>query len=68
MKSEDLIIYHEAHLRDMTIHSSSNSKASGTYIGFVEEGQNGGIEHLKKLGVNAVQFLPLWDFANFEIP
>jgi len=67
IKSEDLIIY-EAHLRDMTIHYSSNSKASGTYIGFVEEGQNGGIEHLKKLGVNAVQFLPLWDFANFEIP
>ena len=37
IKSEDLIIY-EAHIRDMTIHPSSNSKASGTYIGFVEEG------------------------------
>ena len=65
--TKDLIIY-EAHLRDMTIHPSSNNKYKGSYIGFIESGQNGGIEHLKALGVNAVQFLPLWDFANFEIP
>jgi pullulanase/glycogen debranching enzyme len=63
----DLIIY-EAHIRDMTIHKSSNAKEKGSYLGFIEKDQNGGIEHLKSLGVNAVQFLPLWDFANFEIP
>tara|TARA_Y100000590_G_scaffold458578_1_gene613588 strand:- start:8134 stop:10128 length:1995 start_codon:yes stop_codon:yes gene_type:complete len=64
---KDLIIY-EAHLRDMTIHPSSGVKSPGSYIGFIEENQRGGIAYLKKLGVNAVQFLPLWDFANVEIP
>jgi pullulanase/glycogen debranching enzyme len=52
----------------MTVHKSSNATAKGSYLGFIEKDQNGGIEHLKSLGVNAVQFLPLWDFANFEIP
>ncbi len=63
----DLIIY-ETHVRDMTVHKSSNATAKGSYLGFIGKDQNGGIEHLKSLGVNAVQFLPLWDFANFEIP
>ena len=63
----DLIIY-EAHLRDMTRHPSSGAESPGTYKGFIESNQNGGLEHLKQLGVNAVQFLPLWDYANVEIP
>ena len=67
VKMHDLVIY-EAHLRDMTIDETSGAKNKGTYKGFIELGQKGGIEHLKNLGVNAVQFLPLWDFANFEIP
>ena len=66
-KMNDLVIY-EAHLRDMTIDKTSRAKSRGTYKGFVEPNQKGGIEHLKNLGVNAIQFLPLWDFANFEIP
>jgi len=67
IKMHDLIIY-EAHLRDMTIDKTSGAKHKGTYKGFIELGQKGGIEHLKNLGVNAIQFLPVWDFANFEIP
>ena len=63
----DLIIY-EAHLRDMTRHPSSGVESPGTYKGFIEPFQKGGISHLKMLGVNAVQFLPLWDYANVEIP
>ncbi len=63
----DLVIY-EAHVRDMTIHETSNAKQKGSYLGFVEQDQQGGIEHLKSLGVNAVQLLPIWDFANVEIP
>ena len=63
----DLIIY-EAHLRDMTRHPSSGTESPGTYKGFIEPFQKGGIQHLKKIGVNAVQFLPLWDYANVEIP
>ena len=63
----DLIIY-EAHLRDMTNHPSSGALSPGTYKGFIENDQNGGIAHLKRMGVNAIQFLPIWDYANVEIP
>jgi pullulanase len=63
----DLIIY-EAHVRDMTVHPTSEANSKGSYKGFIEPNITGGISHLKSLGVNAVQFLPLWDFANVEIP
>jgi len=63
----NLIIY-EMHLRDMTVHPTSGSANPGTYLGLVEENQRGGINHLKEMGVNAVQILPLQDFANVEIP
>lgn len=63
----DLIIY-EMHLRDMTVHPTSGSNSPGTYKGFTERNQRGGINHIKEMGVNAVQILPLQDFANVEIP
>ncbi|MGY8788416.1 MAG: alpha-amylase family glycosyl hydrolase [Fidelibacterota bacterium] len=63
----DLVIY-EAHVRDMTVHPSSGSKEKGSYLGFIENDQKGGIAHLKSMGVNAVQLLPIWEFANVEIP
>ncbi len=58
----DLIIY-EAHVRDMTAHPSSGVDQPGTYLGMIEK-----INYLKNLGINAVEFLPLHDFANIEIP
>lgn len=60
--SQDLIIY-EAHVRDMTAHSSAGAEHPGTYLGFIEK-----IPYLRSIGVNAVEFLPLHDFANMEIP
>lgn len=60
---KDLIIY-ECHLRDATSHPSAQAKKPGTYDGFIEKG----IPYLKKLGVNAVEFLPIHSFSNFEIP
>ena len=63
----DLIIY-ETHVRDMTAHISSGANSRGSYLGFIEENQIGGVKHLEALGVNAVQLLPIWDFANVEIP
>lgn len=62
-----LVIY-EAHLRDLTAHRSSGVAARGTYRGLVEKGRAGGLSYLKSLGVNAVEFLPLHDFGNIEIP
>ncbi len=63
----DLIIY-EAHLKDMTAHPSSGAEYPGTYRGFIDRLQRGGIVHLKEMGYNAVEFLPLFEFANFELP
>lgn len=65
---EDLIIY-ELHVRDMTAHPSSgvSPEKRGKYLGLVEEGKPGGIEYIASLGVNAVELLPVHEFANIEI-
>jgi len=63
----DLIIY-EMHIRDMTAHPTSGSTMPGTYGGLVDKNHRGGINHILDMGVNAVQILPLQDFANVEIP
>lgn len=62
----DLVIY-EAHIKDMVAHPSSKTQVRGVYNDFCEA-EVGGISHLKKLGVNAVEFLPLQSFAYFEPP
>ncbi len=64
---EDAVIL-EAHLRDMTAHPSSGSRQPGTYLGFAELHQKGGLAHILDMGYNAVEFLPLQEFANFEVP
>ncbi|MFH0908097.1 MAG: glycogen debranching protein GlgX [bacterium] len=56
----ETIIY-EAHLRGYTIHPSSGVKQPGTYGGFQEM-----IPHLQKLGITAVEFLPLQEFNEME--
>lgn len=53
---EKLIIY-EVHLKGFTAHPSSGVRYPGTYLGFIEK-----IPYLKKLGINAVEFLPLHEF------
>ncbi|MCS6808793.1 MAG: hypothetical protein RML40_08880, partial [Bacteroidota bacterium] len=62
-----LVIY-EAHVRDLTAHRSSGVRHRGTYKGLTEQGKTGGIRYLKELGINAVEFLPLHEFANIEPP
>ena len=64
---EDLIIY-EAHLKDLSAHNSSGSQNRGTYLGLIDENQRGGINHIKEMGYNAVEFLPVFEFGNIEIP
>lgn len=63
----DIILY-EAHMKDLTAHPSSKSSKPGTYRGLIDEDQEGGIRHLKKLGVNVVEFFPLHKYAYFEPP
>ena len=63
----DLIIY-ETHIKDLTAHPSSGTEKAGAYKRFVDPKQTGGINHLKKLGVNCVEFLPLQKFSPLEPP
>jgi isoamylase len=53
---EELFIY-EVHMKGFTAHHSSGVKNPGTYPGFIEK-----IPHLKELGINAVEFLPVHEF------
>jgi pullulanase/glycogen debranching enzyme len=64
---EGLIIY-EMHVRDLTAHPSSGvaPELRGTYRGLIQSGVKGGIDYIKSLGVNAVEFLPIHDFGNIE--
>lgn len=62
----DLIIY-ETHIKDMVAHPSSKTFVQGVYNDF-REAKVGGLAHLKEMGVNAVEFLPLQNFAYFEPP
>lgn len=57
---KDLIIY-EMHVRGYTQDPSSQVKHPGTFLGMIEK-----IPHLKKLGVNAVELLPIHFFNENE--
>ncbi|GAB4146916.1 MAG: hypothetical protein Fur0015_13200 [Ignavibacteriales bacterium] len=63
----DLIIY-EMHIRDLTAHKTSKAKNPGTYKGLTEKGIKGGLEYIKKLGVNTVELLPSMEFGYCEAP
>ena len=53
---EELVMY-EVHVNGFTAHPSSGVTLPGTYLGFIEK-----IAHLARLGVNAVELLPLHEF------
>lgn len=57
---QNLIIY-EMHVRGFTIDASSNVKDKGSFLGITEK-----IEHLKALGVNAIELLPIQEFNENE--
>jgi glycogen operon protein len=56
LRLEQLIIY-EVHVKGFTAHPSSGVRNSGTYLGFVDK-----IPHLTKLGINAVELLPVHEY------
>ncbi|MBR0194128.1 MAG: hypothetical protein IJQ40_01880 [Bacilli bacterium] len=70
---QQLAIY-EVHIRDFTSDETwNNGEKGGTYNAFVKEGTKfdgltTGYDHLKELGVNAVQLLPVFDYDNDERP
>ena len=57
----ETIIY-EVHVRGFTASPSSGVEHPGTYLGLIEK-----IPHLKRLGVSAVELLPVFEFDPTEI-
>lgn len=53
---EELVIY-EMHIRGFTQDPSSGVSTPGTYAGAIEK-----IPYLKKLGVNAIELMPIYEF------
>ena len=58
----DLVIY-EMHHRDFSIDPSSGLKYKGKFLALTEQKA---IDHLKRLGVNAVHILPSYDYASVD--
>lgn len=64
-------IIYEVHVKDFTIHPSSNVEHRGKYLGFCQEGTiyNGlstGIDHLKELGITHVHLMPVYDYLTVK--
>lgn len=57
---QDLVIY-ELHVRGFTMDKSSGVAAPGTFAGLIEK-----IPYLKKLGVNAVELMPIFEFDELD--
>ncbi len=57
---QDLIIY-ELHVRGFTKHNSSKVEHPGTFLGLMEK-----VPYLKKLGVNAVELMPIFEFDEMQ--
>lgn len=75
-KAQSLTVY-ETHIADLTSSSTwgGTKENSKTFVGFYESGTTysdgktsvkTGFDHIKELGVNAVQLLPIFDQANDE--
>ena len=58
--AKDLVIY-ELHVRSFTQHTSSEVKHRGTFAGLTEK-----IPYLKKMGINCVELMPIFEFDEFE--
>jgi pullulanase len=67
---KDLIIY-ELHVKDFSYHKSANvpEKYRGKFSGLIYRGSKGRVlNHLRELGVNAVELLPVFQFDNLAAP
>lgn len=58
----DQVIY-EVHMRDYSIDASGGFQHKGKYLSWTEPKA---LQHLKKLGVTAVHFQPLYDYASVD--
>ncbi|MDE5562841.1 MAG: type I pullulanase [Clostridiales bacterium] len=74
LKGNTHAVIWEAHVRDVTIHESSGVSEAhrGKFLGLTETGTENGngkptaLDYIKELGVTAVHFQPLFDFATVD--
>ncbi|MGM1063252.1 glycogen debranching protein [Saccharothrix sp. Mg75] len=59
---EDLVVY-ELNVRGYTRHGSSGVAAPGTFAGLREK-----VPHLRDLGVNCVELMPVFEFDETDVP
>jgi len=52
-------VLYRMHVRGFTKHNSSNSKYKGTFAGIIEK-----IPYLQDLGVNQIELMPVYEFAD----
>ena len=67
---QDVVIY-ECHVRGMTVHPSSGAPAParGKFAGLMGTlGKGAGLDHLKAMGVNTVELLPISEFSEGKDP
>jgi len=57
----ETIIY-ETHVRGFTVHPSAEVRHPGSYLGLIEK-----IPHLQKLGITAVELMPVQEFFENEL-
>ena len=66
------VVIAEAHIRDFTLHESTNAINRGKYLGMIETGTKTpsgiptGIDHYKKLGITHLHILPMYDFGSVD--
>jgi len=56
-------VLYETHVKGLTAHPSSGVKHPGTYLGVIEK-----IPYFKELGVTSLEFLPIQEFNENELP
>ena len=61
VKSFADLIFYKLHVRGFTMHESSGVKKKGTFAGLREK-----IPYLKKLGINALLLMPVYEFGECE--
>lgn len=65
-------IIYEGHIRDLTIHPSTNIINKGKYLGLTESGRTSpnynpvGLDYLKYLGITHLQLLPVLDYGSVD--
>jgi len=67
---QNVVIY-ECHVRGMTVHPSSGAAAAkrGKFAGLASTlGKGAGLDHLKKMGVNTIELLPVSEFSESADP